>query len=251
MRAPVHRFLHHSRQPLLALGQYHVPLSRASSFKTSRQLIKQEKPRSQFTLITELLSKHNPLHVGTKVRWNQFCPRPTTAATQSKEFLMKYIFFSCIRPLARLVTLCHSQFSYYLRNDEGRSPQPLIGSATIPNTEIFTSVARWVWLLAILLSCSTGSLQAQDDSNPNRGFYPGGSYAIGEIETINRADGNLFLNVPLASLPAGRGGMSATLNLNYNNKLWDATSYPVYNEHPDYDQLLYTEHLLERGQTGG
>jgi len=114
-----------------------------------------------------------------------------------------------------------------------------------------SSRCRLVCLLLIILFFSVVNIQAQDDDNPKRGFYPGGSYAIGEIETINRADGNLLLNIPLASLPAGRGGLKATLNLNYNNKLWDVTSYPVYNEHPDYDQLLYTEHVLQRGQTGG
>ncbi|HEY9401489.1 MAG TPA: hypothetical protein VIQ24_02260, partial [Pyrinomonadaceae bacterium] len=61
-------------------------------------------------------------------------------------------------------------------------------------------------------------------SAPERGFSPGGSYAGSDVETIDQQSGNLMLNVPLGALPAGRGGMSAGLNLRYNSKLWDVES---------------------------
>jgi len=53
---------------------------------------------------------------------------------------------------------------------------------------------------------------------------PAGSYAISDIETINMVNGNLALNIPLAALPPGRGGLSASLNLFYNSKIWDIRS---------------------------
>ncbi|HYG10487.1 MAG TPA: hypothetical protein VD835_11105, partial [Pyrinomonadaceae bacterium] len=63
------------------------------------------------------------------------------------------------------------------------------------------------------------------NTSPQRGFNPGGSYAISDIETISTSGGNLGLSIPLGGLPAGRGGLKASLNLVYNSKLWD--SYPV------------------------
>jgi RHS repeat-associated protein len=63
---------------------------------------------------------------------------------------------------------------------------------------------------------------AQDDANPKRGFYPGGSYSVSDIETINTANGNLILTIPIASLPAGRGGQRGPgFSLTYNSKIWN------------------------------
>ena len=109
---------------------------------------------------------------------------------------------------------------------------------------------RLGWLVLILFF-SVVNIQAQDDDNPKRGFSPGGSYAISQIEMINKTDGNLMLNLPLASLPPGRTGLSATVHLTYNSKLWNSTSMRVYNEYPDFDTLLYTEHDLEVSDSGG
>ncbi|HEX6047306.1 MAG TPA: hypothetical protein VFZ22_22645, partial [Pyrinomonadaceae bacterium] len=78
-------------------------------------------------------------------------------------------------------------------------------------------------LIVALLLASTGL--AQDASN-RRGFQPGNSFAIGDIETINTTNGNLMLRFPLAGLPAGRNGLAAGINLYYNSKLYDSeTAY--------------------------
>jgi len=61
---------------------------------------------------------------------------------------------------------------------------------------------------------------AQDGTN-KRGFSPGNSFSIGDIETINTTNGNLMLRFPLTALPSGRNGLSAGLNLYYNSKLYD------------------------------
>ncbi len=108
-----------------------------------------------------------------------------------------------------------------------------------------SSRCRLVCLFLIILFFSVLSIQAQDDDNPKRGFNPGGSYAISQIETINKTDGNVMLNIPLASLPPGRTGLNATVYLTYNSKLWNSTSTRVYDQYPEFDVLLYTEHELE------
>jgi RHS repeat-associated protein len=74
-------------------------------------------------------------------------------------------------------------------------------------------------LLAFLLCFGWAS--GQEKRDPDRGFVAGGSYALSDIETINTTNGNLMLNIPLASLPAGRGP-GYTLALRYNSKLWNS-----------------------------
>jgi hypothetical protein len=63
---------------------------------------------------------------------------------------------------------------------------------------------------------------AQDERHPQRGFNPGASYALSDLESISTTSGNLMLNVPLGSLPPGRAGSPGfTLGLTYNSKLYD------------------------------
>ncbi|HKO42102.1 MAG TPA: hypothetical protein VJU84_02340 [Pyrinomonadaceae bacterium] len=68
--------------------------------------------------------------------------------------------------------------------------------------------------------------QGQYTRTTDRGFQPSGSYAVGDFETINTTNGNVMLNIPLAGLPAGRGGISAKVNLVYDSKLYNTqTTY--------------------------
>src|ERR1044072_1392510 len=81
-----------------------------------------------------------------------------------------------------------------------------------------TRLAPAVFLL--LLFCVGAS--AQDNTIAQRGIYPGASYVAGGLDTINTTNGNLMLHIPLASLPAGRGGNPGyTLNLLFDSKLFD------------------------------
>ena len=73
----------------------------------------------------------------------------------------------------------------------------------------------------LLICFLTGMCVAQDASN-RRGFHPGNSFAIGDFETINTTNGNLMLRFPLGSLPGGRNGLSAGIDLYYNSKLYDS-----------------------------
>ena len=54
-----------------------------------------------------------------------------------------------------------------------------------------------------------------------RGFVPGKSYALSDIESINVTNGNLVLQIPLGSLPPGQAGMTADIKLIYNSMLYD------------------------------
>lgn len=102
--------------------------------------------------------------------------------------------------------------------------------------------------IASVLFCVPDKVHAQDDQNPQRGFHPAGSYALSGIETINTNNGNLMLRLPLASLPAGRGGsLSASVGLFYNSKNWDSR-ISIWK---DIFDNTYTDHLLRDSPEGG
>jgi hypothetical protein len=66
-----------------------------------------------------------------------------------------------------------------------------------------------------------GIANAQE-SGPKRGFNPGNSFALSDFESINMSNGNMMMHFPLASLPAGRGGLAGAINLLYNNKYYNS-----------------------------
>jgi RHS repeat-associated protein len=98
----------------------------------------------------------------------------------------------------------------------------------------------------VLIACLSLTSHAQDE-NPQRGFYPGGSYGISDIEKFNNVNGNLILNIPIAGLPPGRAGMSAGVNLIYNSKLWDTSA----EQFPNCVNQLVTQHFLYESPRGG
>lgn len=76
---------------------------------------------------------------------------------------------------------------------------------------------------AVFLILSAAAMTLAQDSMPQRGLYPNGAYDATGVDTINTTNGNLYLNIPLASLPSGRGGQPGfTLRLHYNSKLYNA-----------------------------
>ncbi|MGA2435701.1 MAG: hypothetical protein ABSG25_10490, partial [Bryobacteraceae bacterium] len=60
-----------------------------------------------------------------------------------------------------------------------------------------------------------------------RGFYPGGSFSLSDIESVDNVSGNMMLHFPIAKLPPGRGGSSFALNLVYNSAIYDSNSTQV------------------------
>jgi len=72
----------------------------------------------------------------------------------------------------------------------------------------------------------------QLDHQPVQGFFPTGTYAFSDIETIGVSSGNLMLHIPIASLPAGPGKMPGpSISLHYNSRAWEAvaTVHRVWN----------------------
>ena len=95
-------------------------------------------------------------------------------------------------------------------------------------------------LFLILTLCSAALGQG---STPQRGFQPGASYALSDIETINTTNGNLSLHLPLGQLPAGRGGSSGRLNLHYDSKIYDSQTQ----WYQDWDHIVFGEpHVVTR-----
>jgi len=90
-------------------------------------------------------------------------------------------------------------------------------------------------------------------STPTRGFQPGGSYALSDIESINTTNGNLIFNLSLGKLAPGRGGLSGQLNLHYDSKLYDShTQYYEDWDHPIGGQpQVVIRNMLLRSDQGG
>jgi len=92
--------------------------------------------------------------------------------------------------------------------------------------------------LAGLLAAAPGLLRAQEAGKPERGFQPARTYTVSEVETINIINGNLIYEIPLASLPPGRGGMSLGVKLLYNSAL--------YNTQRSWEGEGYGWHMRDR-----
>lgn len=105
---------------------------------------------------------------------------------------------------------------------------------------------------AFVIFCFALAVHAQADgpNSPDRGFHPSASYALGNIETINTTNGNVMLNIPLASLPAGRGGSPGfQLVLRYNSKIWDGQPDVVENPN-NPNQMMDVTWLVPSDQGG-
>ena len=80
---------------------------------------------------------------------------------------------------------------------------------------------RVILLVLYLLFSGTAIWSFQVPTIADRGILPYGQYSFGEIENISQTSGVLGLSIPLAKLPAGRGGLGAELKLVYNSALYD------------------------------
>src|SRR5260370_40584852 len=56
-------------------------------------------------------------------------------------------------------------------------------------------------VLFVLLSMLVGSSQAQNDPNTQQGLTSFASFQGGNIDHINLGNGNLYVNIPIASFP--------------------------------------------------
>ena len=81
-----------------------------------------------------------------------------------------------------------------------------------------------VLLISAFIVAFCLNVQAQEAARPARGLVPNGSYSVSDIENINLLNGNVNLNIPLASLPPIAGGkLSWTVSAQYNSKIWNVT----------------------------
>src|SRR6266850_6528939 len=101
-------------------------------------------------------------------------------------------------------------------------------------------------VLCAILSLTASAVVSAQEKAPERGFRPAGSYALSDIETISTTSGNMMLKVPLAAMPAARGGLSVSLNLIYNSKLYDSFPASAFINNSYYDVTN-----LKKSQSGG
>ncbi|MBL0240347.1 MAG: hypothetical protein IPQ00_07210 [Chloracidobacterium sp.] len=103
-------------------------------------------------------------------------------------------------------------------------------------------------IVIILVAFTLGFSQ-----QPDRGFRAANTYAATGIEVINTTNGNLMLNIPLASLPAGRGTSPGyTVSLNYNSKLFDSVHTTREDGYPDeYGSSYFSTDTVTLSDNGG
>jgi RHS repeat-associated protein len=111
----------------------------------------------------------------------------------------------------------------------------------------FVGVMALLVLSSLMLAISGRRVYAQG-ATPERGFQPGGSYAVSDIETVSTTSGNMMLHFPVGKLPAGRGGLSAMFSLNYDSKLYDSH---VHHEADPYATPIPSPVPEEGGQVHG
>ena len=92
---------------------------------------------------------------------------------------------------------------------------------TYQNKSCFTHFSNLITVLIFLIGTFSDTTQGATD---RKGVYLGAAYDATDIEVINKSNGNLYLNIPLASLPADRGGTGTSLSLFYNSKIWKSTT---------------------------
>lgn len=81
---------------------------------------------------------------------------------------------------------------------------------------------------------------------PTRGLMPNAEQLSSEIDNIDVASGKLHLNLPIASLPAGRGGPGVSVALKYDSRIYNI--YPELWPDPPPDGRIL--HFLESAADG-
>ncbi|MGB7069747.1 MAG: hypothetical protein WBD22_09655 [Pyrinomonadaceae bacterium] len=115
------------------------------------------------------------------------------------------------------------------------------------NRNILRKAALFSLALGLILTGAFQTMAQEEVSNPQRGFQPGSSYSMSDIESINTTNGNLVLNIPLAVLPAGRGGMRRSVSLTYNSKLYDTSVEELL----DHSNQMTDQNMLDDSPDGG
>jgi RHS repeat-associated protein len=75
--------------------------------------------------------------------------------------------------------------------------------------------------LFLILTCGLLSLLNAQEAQPPRGLMPNTDQLGSSIDNIDVVSGKLHLQIPLASIPNGNGGLGFNLNLEYDSNLYD------------------------------
>jgi YD repeat-containing protein len=94
---------------------------------------------------------------------------------------------------------------------------------------------------------------------PSTGLQFANSYVTGSFDAVNVSNGNVVVNLPLASLSKERGtSPSATVTLQYNSKLWDSKQaifsdgiQPGNGDQPTGSTYSYSTNTIEQSDRGG
>jgi hypothetical protein len=119
-------------------------------------------------------------------------------------------------------------------------------------SQCFRPYAHLYLLLVILLLGATAVYSQTTAARPDRGTRPNGSYSVSDIENISLQNGNVNLNIPLASLPpmAGRK-LSWSLNAQYNSKVWDVSRTQQIGQGFDGEPQYYVVDNVQQSDRGG
>jgi RHS repeat-associated protein len=112
------------------------------------------------------------------------------------------------------------------------------------------STFHWVRSVAVFVGINTlaGMAAAQNYGQwpidlGQRGFVPGAAFDISNLDSVNPVNGNVIMNIPLASLPAGRAGSGLNVGLIYNSLIFDTTTMWVLdNGQPPY--AFHSDNIL-------
>jgi RHS repeat-associated protein len=110
-----------------------------------------------------------------------------------------------------------------------------------------------VFLILAILGLTTAIAFGQTTAaRPDRGTAANGAYSVSDIENINLQNGNVSLDIPLASLPPIAGGkLSWGLNAQYNSKIWDVVRTQQIGEAFDLSEEYYVVDTVQQSDRGG
>jgi RHS repeat-associated protein len=106
-------------------------------------------------------------------------------------------------------------------------------------------------IMFILTCLLTGAVSAQQ-RQPTTGFQGANSYFSSGLDAVNVNNGNVVFNLPLASLPKGRGtSPGAVVTLQYNSKLFKSRQTTITSYNPAESNLEVTNEGGVIYQQGG
>jgi RHS repeat-associated protein len=123
------------------------------------------------------------------------------------------------------------------------------------NIRRFTPANHLYFCLIILflgLSSVVGVAAQDQTARPERGTGGMSTQASSQVDNINLQNGNVSLQVPLASLPAIAGGkLSYTLNAYYNSTLWNGVKEEKWGTAMQGCTPTYTTTTIVSSEDGG